>query len=152
MIDDGIDSFLVTIDDVEDTGWSACLHHQFRETQRNAGVFFRWFQYEGAAGCDGDPKHPHRDHGGEVKRCDSRSDADWLSHAVNVNAGACTLGVLTLDQVRDTAGKLDNVEAPLNVAVAVCQHLAMFLRKDRPVRLALASTKFLKLNSTRALR
>ena len=69
---------------------------------------------------------PQRDHRREVERGDARDHAEWLAQRVHVDAGACALGVLTLDQVRDADGELDHLDAALDVALGVRDGLAVF--------------------------
>ena len=68
---------------------------------------------------------PQRDHRGEVERGDARDHAEGLAHRVDVDAGAGALGVLTLEQVRDADGELDDLDAALDVALGVGDGLAV---------------------------
>ena len=72
------------------------------------------------------PGLPQRDHRREVERGDAGDHAERLAQRVDVDAGACALGVLTLDQVRDADGELDHLDAALDVALGVRDGLAVF--------------------------
>ena len=52
--------------------------------------------------------------------------AERLAQRVHVDAGACALGVLTLEEVRDADGELDHLDAALDVALGVRDGLAVF--------------------------
>src|SRR3546814_8993497 len=56
----------------------------------------------------------------------ARSDAQRLAHRIDVDAGACALGIFALQQMGDAAGEFDDFQAALDVALRVGQHLAMF--------------------------
>ena len=73
---------------------------------------------------------PQRDHRREVERRDAGDDAERLAHRVDVDAGAGAFGVLALEQVRDAAGELDDLEAALDVALGVGDGLAVLAREQ----------------------
>src|SRR3546814_5261379 len=50
-------------------------------------------------------------------------------HCIHVDAGAGALHIFALQRMRDAAGEFNDVEAALNVAAGVSNHLAMFGRK-----------------------
>ena len=82
-----------------------------------------------AAG-DRDREHPHRHHRGKVERRDAGDDAERLAERVAVDAGADVLGEFALEQVRDAAGELDDLDAALHLALGVGEHLAVLGRDD----------------------
>ena len=120
-----VDRFLVAVDDVEHTRRAARFHEQLGEPDWHGGVFFRRLEDEGVTHGDGQREHPHRDHGREVERGDPRRHAQRLAHGVDVDARAGGVGVFALGHLRDTAGELDHLEPALNVAVGVCNDLAV---------------------------
>ena len=58
-------------------------------------------------------------------------DAERLAHRLAVDAGADVLGELALQQLRDAAGELDDLEAARDSPVRVGQHLAVLGGDDR---------------------
>lgn len=70
------------------------------------------------------------DHGREVEGRDARDDAEGLTDRVDVDTGACALGELALEQVRDADGELDDLDAALDVAQRVGDGLAVLDREQ----------------------
>ena len=126
VVEDGVDHFLVALNDLEDAVGQARFAEQFGEAYRHRGVTLGGLEDEGVAGRDGDARHPQRDHAGEVEGRDASANADRLAEAVDVDARACALGIFALEDVGDAAAKFDDFEAALNVALGVRDHLAMF--------------------------
>jgi hypothetical protein len=71
--------------------------------------------------------HPQRHHGGEVERRDPGADPERLPERVGVDVGGDLLGVLALEQGRDAAGELDDLEAADDLALGVGDDLAVFV-------------------------
>ncbi|MGY4375356.1 hypothetical protein ACVWZ3_002995 [Bradyrhizobium sp. i1.3.6] len=130
IVEDGVDSFLVAVDDVEDASRQARLDHQLGEHHRHAGVALGRLQDEGVAAGDGRGKLPHRDHRREVERRNARNDAERLAHGIDVDPGAGAFGIFALHQMRDAAGELRDFEAALNVALGIRHGLAMLTREQ----------------------
>ncbi len=126
MGDDGVDHFLVAVDDAENALGQAGIAENVAQQVRQGGIAFRRLQDEGVAGRDGDAGHPHRDHRREIERGDAGADADRLAEGPDVDAGAGAVGEFALHHVRDAAAEFDHLQPALNVATAVGQHLAMF--------------------------
>ena len=68
VVEDGVDGFLVAVDDVEDAVGEAGFFEHFGEEDGGAGVALAGLEDEGVAAGEGDGEHPHGDHGGEVER------------------------------------------------------------------------------------
>ena len=126
MVEDGIDHFLVAMDDLQQPFGRARFDEQFGQPHRHAGIAFGRLEDEGIADRDRHAEHPHRDHRGEVERRDTRADAQRLAHRVDINARASTLRVLALERLRDAAGIFDHFEPALHVAMRIVDDLAMF--------------------------
>src|SRR5262245_9455271 len=99
MMEDGVDSDLIAMDDVKDagdikTGGGAGLHEELSEADRHRGVTLGGLEDEGVADGDGDAEHPHRDHGREVEWRDAGDDSQGLTHGIDVDAGAGAFGIL----------------------------------------------------------
>ena len=77
-----------------------------------------------AAG-DRQRKHPQRHHGREIERADAGAHAERLAHGGAIDAGADVAAELALQQVRNAAGELDDLQAALHGAVGVGQRLAV---------------------------
>jgi hypothetical protein len=74
--------------------------------------------------------HPHRDHDREVERSNPGNDPKRLSKGEDVDASRYLIGVLAFEQVRNSAGELDDLQPALNLAPGVREHLAMFVGND----------------------
>ena len=125
VVEDRIDRFLVTVHHLQDALGQAGLFHQLRQHQRDRGVTLRRFQDKGVAAGDGGGEHPHRDHGGEVERCDARGDAKRLAHRIDVDAGAGAVGVFALQHLRRADAVFDDFQPALHVALGIGEGLAM---------------------------
>ena len=130
MVEDGVDGFLVAVDDIEDAGRQACLDHQLGQQQRHAGVALGGLQDEGVAAGNRGPELPHRDHGREVERGDAGHHAKRLAHGIDVDAGAGVVGELALHEVRHATGELDDLDTTLDIALGVGDGLAVFASEN----------------------
>ncbi len=130
IVEDGVDRFLVAVDDIEDAGRPARLDEQFAEPHRHAGIALRRFQDEGVAAGDRRRELPQRDHRGEIERRDAGDDAERLAHRIEVDAGAGAIGVFALHQMRNAEREFDHLDAALDVALGVGDRLAVLARED----------------------
>jgi CBS domain-containing protein len=85
----------------------------------------RSLQDERVAAGDRHGEHPARHHEREVERRDAGDHAQRLAHRPVVDAGGHLVGVVTLEQLRDAAGELDDVDAAHHLALCVREHLAV---------------------------
>src|SRR3546814_3739581 len=118
------------MNDLKNAIGTARFLEQFGEAHGNGGVTLGRLQDEGVADCNGDAEHPHRNHRREVERGDARADSNRLTHGIHVDAGARALRIFALQRMRDAAGEFNDVEAALNVAAGVSNHLAMFRSEE----------------------
>ncbi len=146
IVEDGVDGFLVAVDDVEDAGRQPGLDHQGGQHHRHAGIALGGLQDEGVAAGDRGRELPHRDHRREVERRDAGDDAERLPHRIDVDAGAGAFGVFALHQVRNAAGELDDFEAALDVALGVGNGLAVLARQEVCELVVIALRQFEKLH------
>ena len=123
-----IDGGLVAVDDVQHAVGQAGLLEQLGQEQRGRRIAFGRFQHIGVAAHDRHRKHPQRHHGREIEWRDAGADADRLAQRVAVDAAADVFGKLGFQQMRGAAGEFDHLDAALQLAVRVRQHLAMFAR------------------------
>ena len=65
-------------------------------------------------------------------------DAEGLAHRPVVDAGRDLVGVVALEQLRDAARELDDVDAARDLALRVAEHLAVLGGDHRGERVALA--------------
>ena len=142
----GVDHFLVAVDDVEDAGGQAGLDEQFRDAQRHARIALGRLQDEGIAAGERRRDLPERDHGGEVERRDAGDHAERLAHRIDVDAGAGAVGELALHHVRSADADLDHFEPTLDVALGVGDRLAVLARQDLGQRIVFAVHQFEELH------
>ena len=126
MIKNRVYCDFVAVDYIQHASRGAGFHHQLSKTQRHTGIFFGRLQYKGAPGGEGNAEHPHGNHGRKVKRCYTGHHADRLAHTVDINTGSCALGVFAFAEMGHAAGKLNDIQATLNVAVGVGYYFAVF--------------------------
>ena len=122
MIENGVYCDFVTVDYIQHASRGG-FHHQLSKTQRHTGIFLDGFNIN-ATGEVGNAEHPHGNHGGEVKGRYACYANSW--RMLKTSMRPSTLGVLALAQMRYTAGKLNDIQAALNVAVGVRYYFAMF--------------------------
>lgn len=134
----GIDGLLVSVHDVEHAGGESCLEEQLGDAHRHRGIPLAGLEHHGVACGQRGPRLPQRDHGGEVERGDRRDDAEGLPHRVDVDSRTGAGRVFALEQVRSPRGELDDLEAPLDVALRVVDGLAVLAREQLGERLHLA--------------
>ena len=104
----------VAVHYIHDTGGKACLSQQLRQPQCCRRHLFRYFEYEAVAAGDGERKHPHWHHGGEIERSDADTHAKWLTHRVTIHVATDILGKTAFKKVRSAAGKFHHLQAPDN--------------------------------------
>ena len=125
MLQQAVDGHLVALDDVEDPGRQTGLRPQLGQADRSRGVLLAGLEHDGVAAGDGDREEPGRDHGREVERADDRDGAKGLANRVHIDVRRGVLGVTALQQLRDAAGELDDLEAPIHLAERVVEHFAV---------------------------
>ena len=130
MGEDGVDDFLVAVDDVEHAVREAGLAEQLVGHHRGAGIALRRLQDEGVAAGDRHRIHPHRHHGREVERRDAGDDAERLAVGMGVDRRADMAGELALQEMRDAAAEIDHLDAALDLADGIGVGLAV-LGRDR---------------------
>jgi hypothetical protein len=130
VVEDGLDAVLVAVHDVEDARRQAGLHHQLGQAHRHGRIALGRLEDEGVAAGDGRTHHPHRDHGREVERGDPRHHAQRPGASNRRRCRDRPPGVLALQQVRDSAGELDDFEAAHDVALGVGDDLAVLGRQQ----------------------
>ena len=112
------------------SGSPASVHRRGHPEGRGR-VLLAGLEDDGVAGGDRQREEPHRHHGREVERADDADDAERLPDRVHVDAGRDALGVAALEQVRDAAGELHDLEAAGDLAEGVGVHLAVLAGDDR---------------------
>ena len=108
------------------SGRPGLLPH-LRDQHRGGGVPLAGLEHEGVAAGDRHREHPHRHHRREVERRDAGDHAQRLAEGVGVDVGRDLVGVVTLEQARDAAGELDDLEPALHLAQRVGEHLAVLV-------------------------
>ena len=125
VVEDRVDRFLVTVDDVHDAVGQARLAPQLCHGVDGRGVLLGGLDDDGVAAGDGYRHEPHRHHGREVERRDDTDNTEWLEDRVGVDAVGDVFGEATLEQVRDTAGELDDLQATGDLTEGVRGDLAV---------------------------
>ena len=125
-----VDRLAVAVHDVQHARGRAGLGHELGQPQRAAGILLRGLQDERVPARDRDREHPHRHHGREVERRDAGGDAERLAQRPAVDAAADRVAVLALQQLRDAAGELDDLEPARDLAARIGEHLAVLARDE----------------------
>ncbi len=130
IVEDGVDRFLVAVDDVEDARRQPRLQHQFGKPHRHAGIALRWFQHERVAAGNRRRELPHRDHRRKIERRDAGNDAERLTHRIDVDAWPGAFGIFTFHHLRNAERELHDLDAAQNIALRVGNGLAVFAGKQ----------------------
>ena len=125
MLEQRVDRDLVAVHDVEHSVGKPRLGVQLGDEVRGRGVALGRLEHERVAARDRHRVHPHRDHGREVERGDARAHAERLAERVGVDVGRHLVGVLALEQLRQAARVLDDLEPADHLALGVLDHLAV---------------------------
>jgi hypothetical protein len=131
-----IDRDLVALHDIEDAVRQAGLLQQLGHQQRRRRVALARLQHEAVAAGERDRVHPHRDHHREVERRDAGDDTERLAQGPVVDAGRDLVGEVALQQLRDAAGELDDVDPTCDLALRVGEDLAVLGGDHRGQRVA----------------
>ena len=127
------------------------LLQQLGQQQRRRRIALGRLQHERVAAGERHREHPHRHHRREIERRDAGDDAQRLAQRPVVDAAADVVGELALQQLRDAAGELDDLDAALHFALRVADStLPCSCVIDGRKRLGLRSSSSLKRNITRA--
>ena len=125
MVEQRVDGDLVAVDDVEDAvgqaGLGVQLGDQFdADGSRSDGLSTNVLPQAIAIGCI---------HigtiAGKLNGVMPAHDAERLAEGVGVDVGGDLVGVLALEQLRDAAGELDDLQAADDLALGVVEHLAV---------------------------
>ena len=130
-VEEPVDGDLVAVDDVEDAGGQAGLGPQLGGEVDRRRVLLARLDDDGVPRRDGDRVEPHGHHGREVERRDDADDAERLADRVDVDLRRDALGVAALEQVRDAAGELDDLEAARHLTERVGEDLAVLGGDER---------------------
>ena len=130
---DRVDRDLVALHDVEDAVRKPGFLEQLGGEDRRGRVLLRRLEDERVPAGDRRRPHPHGHHRGEVERSDARHDAERLADRVDVDAGRGLLRVVALQELRDPADVLDDLDAALHLAERVGQDLPV-LRREADAR------------------
>ncbi len=125
VLQDAVDGDLVALHDVQHTLRQARLGGEFGQPVRRRRVLLGRLQDEGVAGRDGQREHPHRHHGREVERGDTRNYAQRLANRGHIDARRDLRRQLALELHADAAGEFDDLHAARDLAERVRVHLAV---------------------------
>ena len=94
---------------------------------------------------DRDREHPARHHHREVERRDASDHAERLTQIPVVDAAADLIGEIGLEQIRNAARELDDLDAAHHFALRVREHLAVLTRDDLGEFVVMFVEQFLEL-------
>jgi hypothetical protein len=142
MVQDRIDRGLVAVDDIKDTGRQPGLGQQFSNPQPGRRVALRRLQNKGVAASQCHREHPHRHHRREVERRDPGAYPQRLAHRPAVDAAPDLLGEFPLQQMRDAAGELDDLDTAGDLALGVGKDFAVLFGNQLRQCIVLARQEF----------
>src|SRR5580698_1797544 len=131
MREDGIDRALVAMHHVEDAVGQARLLEQLGDAHAGRRVALGRFEDESVAAGERDRKHPHRHHRGEVEWRDAGAYADWRAKGIRIDAAPDRLAEFALEQMRDAARELDDLQTAQHLAARIREDLAVLRGNDR---------------------
>ena len=126
MVEQTVDGQLVALQHGENALGQTGLREQIGDEQADRRIALARLQDEGIASGNRHRHHPHRHHEGEVERRDAGDDAQRLAQCPVVHAGRHLVSEVALEQLRRTAGELDDVDAACDLALRIGENLAMF--------------------------
>ena len=91
MREQGVDAFLVAVDDVEHALRQAGFGQQLAEPHGRERHLLRRLQDERVAAGERDREHPQRHHEREIERRDADADADRMADGFGVDVGGDVL-------------------------------------------------------------
>jgi len=130
VIEDSVDGLLISVNDVEDAVGKASFFEELREEDGCGGVAFAGLEDEGISAGQCDRKHPEGNHCRKVEGGDACNHSEGLTHGPAVDAGADLVGVLPLEELRNSGGKLNDLEASGHLAFGVGKNLSVLGRED----------------------
>ena len=125
MVENGVDHFLVAVDDVENAVGQTRFLHQLRESHGDGRIPLRGLEDERVTAGDRHSEHPHRDHRWKVERRDPGPDAERLAHRIDIDARTGPNRIFAFQRLRDAARIFDDFQAALNVAFGIRNDLAV---------------------------
>ena len=126
MIADGLHRLTSTVHDLEDSIRQPGLAQHLGDPPRGEWHELRRLENESVSGRNRRGKHPKRNHRGKIEWRDAGDDPERLAKRIDVDARAGPFRIFALQQVRDPADEFDNLEAALDIALGVHDHLAVF--------------------------
>ena len=126
MSQQGVDGFLVALNDIEHASRKTSLGQPFGNQERRRRITFGWFQDERVPAGKCDRKHPHWHHHGKVKRCNTDDNAKWLAQRVAVDSSAYIFCRLTFQQVRRPNSEFHHLKPASNLPNRIIMGLSMF--------------------------
>jgi hypothetical protein len=144
MKEDSVHGFPITVNDVQNTGRKACLLEELPDQHGRRRIALRRLEHEGVAASDGDRIHPHRHHGREVERSDARDHTKRLTIGPAVDLGSDIAAELALQKMRDTTGKIDDVDATGKLTFRIGVRLPVFGRNQAHNRIGILLQQLLE--------
>lgn len=121
---------------VKDAVGKSGLFVELRGEERSGRRRRCWLKNEGIPSSNGQRVHPHRDHGWEVERADTRDDADWLTGGVDVDSSGHVMRVFAFKGNVDRCREVKGLPTTLDFANRIGVVLAVLL-DDEPRHLVL---------------
>eukprot|EP00049_Salpingoeca_infusionum_P010787 m.186081 g.186081 ORF g.186081 m.186081 type:complete len:448 (-) comp14747_c0_seq1:684-2027(-) len=109
VIADEVDAINRAVDHVENTVWHASVLGKLGQKHGSAWHTLGWLEEEGVSACEGKWEHPQRNHGWEVERADTCSNAKWKAVAVSVHVTGNSWHILTHESGGNVTRGLNNL-------------------------------------------
>ena len=122
----GVHGLFIPVDDIEHPIRQACLGHQARHVSGTGGITLGRLEHKCISTGDRHRKHPHGHHRREVEGCNPGDHPQRLAHAPGVDTVGHSFAELPLQQLRNTAGKLNHFEPARDRAFRIVHGLAVF--------------------------
>ncbi len=139
---DGVHRFLVAIHHVQHTWRQSGLQEQLSNAERHRGVALGRLKDHRIAASQGGASLPQWNHSRKVEWRDAGHDTQGLTHGVDIDARARTVGILTLEKMRDTDRELHHLQSALDIALGIGDRFAVLAGQQGRQRILLPGDQF----------
>ncbi len=132
MLQQAIDRHPIAVHHVEHPFRQPRLGEQLGQEHGDRRVPLGGLEHERVAAGDGNRIHPHGNQCREIERRDTGHHPDRLADGEGVHRSRHVLRVVALDEVGDPGGKLDHLQAPVDLTHGVGGGLPLLGGEDPP--------------------